>query len=172
MAKRRSANPDRYANRYRGRLSLAAAAATAVFESFNTGLSMTGQAPHKWDILWFSIMPNTVAAAPGHATDSALLFQLMYGTQVAMLNGDDMQLVCGGVVDTDILTSGAGPFLWPAYAGVRSPIPCLASVLTVGLQAITDAAYNSTEWVYEIGYVTRPAAVNEAAEFFASVGGL
>lgn len=172
MMARRSRSKDVYANRYRGRMSFPASAATGVWESFNTGISMTGMQPHKWDILWCAFSPAHADDAPGHAANGYMEFQLCFGTQTAMLDPDDMQVVSHAIYDTDVTTDGATVHAFPIYLGIRAPLVCLASVLTVGMVGINTAAQNLKEWYYEIGYLTRPTSPNEAAEFFAQVGAL
>jgi hypothetical protein len=173
MAKRRSASKDVYANRYRGRLSFGADASTAVYESFNTGISMTGMQPHKWDILWFSMQPAHADDAPVVCEDGTLEFQLAFGTHTALLEPDDMQCVASGAfINDNVPNGGGGAYSFPIYAGIRAPLVCLSSVLTVLMVATNQTPFNSKEWMYEIGYLTRPTSANEAAEFFAQVGAL
>lgn len=171
MAKR-GAKREQFANRYRGRLSFGADASAAVFESFNTGIAVSGNNPWKWVILWCDIGPANVEDVPLTVDGGKFKSKLMMGTHTSMVEDDDMQCIAHVAHCNDISASGAVYAEFPMAMNIHSPIPVVSSVLTIGMVAINTAIYNSLEYSYEIGYMATPTTPNEVTEFLAAFGSL
>lgn len=175
MGKKRAAvRKDVFVNRIRGRLAFGANAATAVFESFNTGMNVGTNDPMKWIILGAHISPNVGgtdnANFPEPAAEVLCTWQLMIGTQDAMLDCDDMQVVASGHKGQILTTSGATDYNWTIPLDIRHPIPIFAQTLTVGMRAHNVAAINSSNWYYEIQYLRASISQNEIVEYLAAFG--
>jgi hypothetical protein len=165
---------DRFINRYRGRLTTNSDATSAAYESFNTGMNVGRTDPMKWVITHFAMWPNLVIQAyPYAATGDIVKVQLCIGNQTAILNGDDMQVICEGstaqVPGADATAQRSQ--LWPIQGYLPAPVPVFAQSLTVLIDALTNqTGMQSKEFVYEIGYVQAPISQDEIVEYLSAFG--
>lgn len=167
--------PDRFINRYRGRLTTGSDATVVAVESFNTGMNVGRADPMKWIITHFAMWPNLVTLAGTYHTSTQMIkIQLAIGTQTAQLNGDDMQVICEGCISGTVgadATGWAPEMHWPIMGFLPSPIPVFAQILTVSIDCAANATtMQSKEMVYEIGYVQAPISQNEIVEYLSAFG--
>lgn len=160
---------EKYANRYRGRLTFGASAATGVQESFNTGMNIGAGSAYKWTLLAASIQPNTFAGLVVPSTFS-LQAQLAIGNQTGMLDQDDMQCISTVARSTYVSAGGANAIDWPLVFPIHSPIPVFAQALTISLVGTNVATLNSIEFAYDLWYVTSPVNKDEMLEYLAAFG--
>jgi hypothetical protein len=158
-------------NRYRGRLTAAAAGGFAG-EQITTGMNVGRTDPFCWEILWAFVAPNDLDDNDAPLDTSEMIFQLTVGTQAALLNKDDMQVIASA--DYGFYAAGAASHQWsnpwPLFLVMPAPITAFAQTLTVGLQTANTATFNSNEFYYEIGYLMRPITQGEIVEYLAQYG--
>lgn len=167
-----SVKRDVFVNRVRGRLAFGANPSTPVFETFNTGMNVGRTDPMKWIILGCTLQPDPLSATlPSYTSTSHLIAQLMIGTQDAMLNADDMQVVATGHKQWTAITSGLSFIDWPMSMNIPHPIPVFAQALTIGMDGVLDATgTDSVDFYYEIQYLRASISQNEIVEYLAAFG--
>jgi len=172
MAKRRpTAKRDVFVNRVRGRITFEAPATTEVFETFNTGMNVGRSDPMKWILLGAFMAPNGAQAnAPAVTAEMGLHAQLCIGTQDAILDSDDMQVIADAWRHMQLTTSGG--LVWDDRVkfAIDHPIPVFAQALTIGIVGLNDVQLNGTEWYYEIQYLRASITQNEIVEYLAAFG--
>jgi hypothetical protein len=151
-------------------LAFGADSSVAVFESFNTGMNIGQRDPMKWIIVGASIGPAGVGDVPSVTDAGSYEAQLSIGTQAAMLEPDDMQVISSLTFMFDVLTSGAHCWQFPFRFPILSPIPVFAQTITVGMDGTNVAALQNFDYAYEIVYFTAPIVAGEIEEYLAAFG--
>jgi len=172
MAKRAArSKADVFVNRVRGRMTFGADASAVITETFNTGMNVGRSDPMKWIILGAFISPNVQSAnSPAISNEFNVRTQLCIGTQDAILDDDDMQVVSSGQKHYYGVTSGFEVWDPTINLNIRHPIPVFAQALTIMMIAANVAEVNNTEWYYEIQYLRASITQNEIVEYLAAFG--
>lgn len=170
--KKSTVRRDRYINRYRGRLTTGADSTTCVYSSFNTGMNVGRVDPMKWVITHFAMWPNGIVHVLPHASGQTVKAQLALGNQTALLDGDDMQLICEAAFlahEASAVSYPESP--WPLRGFLPAPVPVFAQSLTVLFDSAANVAgLQSKSMVYEIGYIMAPITQDEIVEYLSAFG--
>jgi len=172
-ARRTNSARERYADRYRGIITFGSDASTAIFETFQTGMAAKGMNRYAWLILGAHMQPNFadgLGNVPDINTSAKMVFQLALGTQDAFLDGDDAQVIAQTSRTNQYTTNGGNDCTWPIVFPIMSPLPTFSNYITVGMQALNSAEYNSQEWIYEIAYVPIKIDSDDILEYLAAYG--
>lgn len=143
---------ERYMNEWKVKMTFGADASVAVFEDFDTGMQaeQTGDvetAGKKWVLFGGIYQPAAYADIPTITSGGKMLCQLLYGTQAAFQDRDSHLVLAAGSFASGYSTNGGNAQYWPGVLDILHPKPVFSYKLTVGLQAVNHANFNSQSWV-------------------------